>query len=74
MQIDNAISAAEVYQFGSEQSKIPSVWLIHLPIVDLAESLRRVTKGCGEVFEVHSESKHTIIRDPVGVFMALQTC
>ncbi|MDH3376850.1 MAG: hypothetical protein OEQ39_07775, partial [Gammaproteobacteria bacterium] len=42
MRIDNETAAAEIRQFRSEQNGIPSVWLIHLPVDDLLESLRRV--------------------------------
>ena len=73
MQIDNEIAAAEIRQFRSEQNGIPSVWLIHLPVDDLVESLRRVSEGGGEVIKEFPEAKYAIVRDPVGVYLALQT-
>ena len=73
MQIDNETAAAEIRQFRSEQNGIPSVWLIHLPVDDLLESLRRVGEGGGEVIKEFAEAKYAIVRDPVGVYLALQT-
>ncbi len=72
MQIDNKIAAAEISQFCSEQNSIPSVWLIHLPVNDLAESLRRVGDGGGEVIKEFAEAGYAVVRDPVGVYLALQ--
>ncbi len=73
MQIGNETSAAEICQFGSEHNEIPSVWLIHLPVDDFVESLRRVSQGGGEVIKEFAEAKYAIVRDPVGVYLALQT-
>ena len=73
MQIDNETAAAEICQFRSEQNGIPSVWLIHLPVDDLVESLRRVSEGGGEVIKEFAEAKYAVVRDPVGVYLALQT-
>ena len=49
MLVDNEIAAAEICQKRDEHWGIPSAWLIHLPVDDLVESLRRVTEGGGEV-------------------------
>ena len=73
MQIDNENSAAEICQFGGKHNEIPSVWLIHLPVDDLVESLRRVKEEGGEVIKEIAEAKRAIVRDPVGVFLALET-
>ncbi len=70
MQIDNETAAAEI---RSEQHSIPSVWLIHLPVDDLVESLRRVREGGGEVIKEYTEEKYAVIRDPVGVYLALRS-
>ena len=72
MRIDNETAAAEIRQFRREQNGIPSVWLIHLPVDDLSESLRRVQAGGGEVIQEFAEAKWAVIRDPVGVYLALQ--
>ena len=52
---------------------IPSVWLIHLPVGDLVESLRRVNAGGGEVINEFVKAEYAVVRDPVGVYLALQT-
>jgi uncharacterized protein len=67
MQIDNETAAAEIRQYRSEVNSIPSVWLIHLPVDDLVESLRRVSEGNGEVIREYAEEKYAVVRDPVGV-------
>ena len=72
MQIDNGTAAAEILQFQSDQNEIPPVWLIHLPVGDLAESLRRVPEGGGEVIKEFADAKYAVVRDPVGAFVALQ--
>ena len=54
---------------------IPPVWLIYLPVGDLAESLRRVRDGGGEVVDTRrgtdGEYVCAVIRDPVGAYFAL---
>lgn len=72
MQIDPETSAAEIYQFETGQSEIPSVWLIHLPVDNFIESLRRVRESGGAVIKELAEVNHAIIRDPVGVLLGLQ--
>ena len=72
MHIDNESAAAEIRQFRSEQNNIPSVWLIHLPVDDFVESLLRVSEGGGEVIREYVEEKYAVVRDPVGVYLALR--
>lgn len=72
MQMDNDIAAAEICQFRSDDADVPSVWLIHLPVADLAESLRRVSECGGKVIKEYGHAKYAVIRDPVGVYFALQ--
>lgn len=53
---------------------LPPAWMIYLPVGDLAESLRRVRKGGGEVVRSAGgtgESALAVIRDPVGAYLAL---
>lgn len=54
---------------------LPPVWMIHLPVGDLAESLRRVEQEGGKVLKTSSDDDGTrgyaAIQDPVGVFFAL---
>ncbi len=72
MLIDSESAAAEIRQLRNEHDGIPSVWLIHLPVGDLVESLRRVAECGGDV--VNEETGCAVIRDPVGVYLALQAC
>ncbi|NNE67898.1 MAG: hypothetical protein HKN33_15145 [Pyrinomonadaceae bacterium] len=72
MQIDNEIAAAEICQLRSDENVIPPVWLIHLPVDDLAESLQRVGESGGKVVKEFTEARSAIVRDPVGVYLALQ--
>ena len=62
--------AAEIHQAVRNDNRIASVWLIHIPVGDLTESLHRVRSGGGDVVE--QSGKLAIIRDPVGVHFALQ--
>lgn len=72
MQIDNETAAAEICQFHSEQNSIPSVWLIHLAVDDLAETLRKVSEYGGEVIQECTEEEYAVVRDPIGVYLALR--
>jgi predicted enzyme related to lactoylglutathione lyase len=71
MQIDNENSAAKISEFPNELNGVPSTWLIHLPVDDIAESLKRVIENDGEIISECTEQKYAIIRDPVGVYFAL---
>ena len=72
MQIDNETSAASICQSRDEPNGIPSVWLIHLPVGDLVESLRRARELGGEVINEFTEEQYAVVRDPVGACLALQ--
>jgi predicted enzyme related to lactoylglutathione lyase len=54
---------------------IPPVWMIYLPVGDLAESLVRVPEQGGEVVLTrtgdHGALKYAVVRDPVGAYLAL---
>ena len=54
---------------------LPPVWLLYLPVGDLAESLRRVGAEGGEVVRQRTGEDdghpYAVIRDPVGAFVAL---
>ncbi len=73
MQIDAETAAAEICQVQNVPNSIPSTWLIHLPVDDLAESLRLVSDGGGKVIKEPTEGQDAIVRDPVGVFLALRS-
>ncbi len=54
---------------------LPPVWMIYLPVGDLAESLRRVREEGGEVIkatpEKHGKHAYAVVQDPVGACLAL---
>ena len=54
---------------------LPPVWLIHVPVDDLAESVRRVREEGGEVIKTtrgnDGEFASAVIQDPVGAYLAL---
>lgn len=68
----DGIAAAEILQRRNGSDEIPAVWLMHLPVDDLAESLRRVNLGNGKVIE-HLSGEPATVRDPIGIYFALQT-
>ena len=54
---------------------LPSVWMLYLPVGDLAESLRRVEAEGGKVLKATEKADGTYayaaIQDPVGACLAL---
>lgn len=70
---DNGSAAAEILQIQSEQNSIPPVWLIHLPVDDLVESLQLVDEYGGEVIRENAGENYAIVRDPIGVYLALRS-
>jgi len=54
---------------------LPRVWMIYLPVGDLAESLRRVQEEGGKVIQVMrgeaGEYVYAAVQDPVGAYLAL---
>jgi len=53
---------------------LPPVWLICIPVGDLAESLRHVREEGGEIIqsrESDGEPAYAVVRDPVGACLAL---
>jgi predicted enzyme related to lactoylglutathione lyase len=69
---DDGSAAAEICHSRGDFEGIPPVWLISLPVDDITESLRRVREGGGEVIKDSAEANYAVIRDPVGVCIALQ--
>ncbi len=67
--------AAGVCHARGVNLELPPVWLIYLPVGDLAESLRRVREGGGKVIKVtqgtDGEYAYAVIQDPVGAYLAL---
>ncbi len=68
----DGVAAAEICPVTGDDQSIPSVWLLCLPVGDLEESLRRVRKGGGEIIQDAIGARHAVIRDPIGVYLALQ--
>lgn len=72
---DDGNAAASVCHARGENLGLPPVWLLHLPVGDLPESLRRVREGGGEIIKETRGSDgayaSAVIRDPVGAFLAL---
>ena len=66
------MAAAEICQYRSGEQDIPSVWLIHLSVDDLEESLCRVGQCGGKVIKEVPESNYAVVRDPAGVYLALR--
>jgi len=72
MQRPNGVSAAGICRAGGDTAGIPPVWILSLPVDDFAESLRLVRDGGGEIIKGSTDAGHAVIRDPVGVYIALQ--
>ena len=68
----DGVAAAEICPLNDNNEGIPSVWMLHLPVDDFAESLRLVREGGGEVVGEATGARHAVIRDPVGVYVALR--
>jgi len=65
-------SAAEICHAGSDTAGIPPVWILSLPVDDFEKSLRLVRESGGEVIKGSTDAGHAVIRDPIGVYIALQ--
>ena len=66
--------AAGIRHARGANAGLPPVWLISLPVGDLAESLRRVRDGGGSVIQEErcdGQWARAVIADPVGVHFAL---
>lgn len=72
---DGGTPAAGVCHARGARQDLPPVWVIHLPVGDLAESVRRVREEGGEVIqETRGEDgdyARVVIRDLVGAYIAL---
>ena len=72
MRRPDGVAAAEICPADDDHAGIPPVWLLGLPVDDFAESLRLVREGGGDIVREAAEAEHAVIRDPVGVYLALQ--
>jgi len=72
---DDGNPAAGVRHARGVNLGLPPIWLISLPVGDLAESLRRVREGEGKVIKttrgIDGEYTHAVVQDPVGAYLAL---
>jgi predicted enzyme related to lactoylglutathione lyase len=72
---DDGNPAAGVCHARGVNVGLPPVWMLHLPVGDLAESLRRVREGGGKIVKEtrggDGEYAHAVVQDPVGVCIAL---
>lgn len=68
-------AAAGVCHARGANVGLPPIWMLYLPVGDLAESLRRVTDEGGEVIKTTAgkdgEVVCAFVRDPVGACLAL---
>jgi predicted enzyme related to lactoylglutathione lyase len=65
--------AAEIHD-AAMPTGIPPVWLLHLPVGDLAESLLRVEEEGGKVLHSRGDPPSSaVIQDPVDVSLILQS-
>lgn len=72
---DDGSPAAGVYHARGVNLGIPPIWMIYLPVGDLAESIRRVREEGGEIIKTTRESDGeyacAVVQDPVGAYLAL---
>jgi uncharacterized protein len=68
----DGLSAAEICRDIGDHAGIPPVWILSLPVDDLDESLRRVREHDGEIIRGSADAGRALIRDPIGVYIALQ--
>jgi uncharacterized protein len=71
---DDGTAVAGVCHARGVNQGLPIAWMIHLPVDDLAESLRLVAEGGGEVLRSRASDTDlasAVIRDPVGAHLAL---
>jgi uncharacterized protein len=73
---DDGQAAAGIHHARGDREGLPSVWLIHLSVGDLAESLRRVKEKGGKVIHAMPKASSrwdgTVIQDPVGAYFGLR--
>ncbi|MHC4822822.1 MAG: VOC family protein [Planctomycetota bacterium] len=66
---------AGIHHARGEDKDLPATWLLHLPVGDLAESLRHVQEGGGKVLKTmrgaDGECTFAAMQDPVGAYLAL---
>ena len=72
---DDGVPAAGVCHTRGVNLGLPPIWMIYLPVGDLAESLRRVREGGGKIMKAtrgsDGEYSSAVVQDPLGVCLAL---
>jgi predicted enzyme related to lactoylglutathione lyase len=72
---DDGIPAAGVCHARGVNLGLPPIWMIYLPVGDLAESLRRVLEGGGKIIKettgADGGNAYAVVQDPVGATLAL---
>jgi uncharacterized protein len=72
---DDGNASAGICHARGMNADLPPVWMIYLPVGDLAESLRRVDEEGGRILKTmqgaHGQYAYAAIQDPVGVALAL---
>lgn len=75
MSADDGTSAAGICHARGVNQGLPAIWIIYLPVGDLAVSLRRVEEEGGTIIKAtkgnDGEYAHAVIQDPVGACVAL---
>lgn len=75
MRTADGTAAAGVCHARGVNRGLPPVWMLYLPVGDLAESLSRVTEEGGTIVKsvqgVDGEIASAVVQDPVGVRFAL---
>jgi predicted enzyme related to lactoylglutathione lyase len=75
MLADDGNPAAGICHARGVNLGLPPVWMIYLPVGDLAESLRRVDEDGGKVIKAtrgaDGQDAQAVIQDPVGACLAL---
>lgn len=71
----NGTPAAGICHARGSNKGLPPVWMIYLPVGNLAESLRRVEEEGGRVIKAAQDGRgeylHAVIQDPAGAYFAL---
>ena len=77
MLLDDGNPMAGIRYARGVNAGLPPVWLIYLPVGDLAESLRRVQEEGGKTIKAtqgaDGEYLDAVVQDPVGAYLALMT-
>ncbi len=72
---DDNNPAAGICHARGANTDLPPIWMLYLPVGDLAESLRRVEEEGGKIIKEtkgsNGESAYAAIQDPVGICLVL---